>query len=482
MTQEQFDKLDTCYFQYDINSRCSEELVDARKLLGPQRFDLYANLLYINHRIKGLKDNSYAYNVYKERTRTITAFKMSEVGNSKKNTFEDFVNVFNSLIDDTKNDKFDVDSTLIPVDKDYVLMDGAHRVASAAFFDKKVKVLRFLDIQGRHISSDHLRNGIIPESTLDAMALEACNWHDNLFMIFLWPKAHLQKEIVNKAYRLINDKSKIVYKKEHKMSYDAIRHLMIQLYGHMDWVGDVYNEFHGTYVKADEVWDANGMCSFILIQAPSCEYVLKMKSEIRDMFGIGLASTHSTDNIKETIMAANAIYNPNSMHFLHVGNPLCFKESYILIDNFKKSIIDKGKGDSIIMPAITTLAMYGIKELISLDEKFVEYSQEPIDIIMSPQHYFTFGGLKFLSLKDTQVFVKELYDQNHGESEKRSLDMISMLLNTDFGVTEKKYSNYIIYIRRFIRRWKNTYYENRKKLLVNLRLYDTLKYIKGKWF
>ena len=43
-----------------------------------------------------------------------------------------------------------------------------------------------------------LINNALPVDIADAMALEACNWHDDLYMLFLWPKAfknstHLQE-------------------------------------------------------------------------------------------------------------------------------------------------------------------------------------------------------------------------------------------------------------------------------------------------
>ena len=124
-------------------------------------------------------------------------------------------------------------------------------------------------------------------------------------MLIFWPKSFLQPDVFDRTFKYVYEKSVVVYQKECNMSYLAIRNLMIQMYGHMDWVGSIENDFAATYTKADEVWDKNGKCSFILIQAPSCDFVLKMKSEIREMFGVGLASIHTTDNIRETKIVAN---------------------------------------------------------------------------------------------------------------------------------------------------------------------------------
>ena len=497
MTKDQYDKLDKCYFNFDINSNCEEETIDARKLICPQRFDLYANLLYIDHKVKGVRDN-YALSVYKERTRTITGFKMAEAQNARKNSFEDFLAVFDALIDDTRNGKYDAERTLIPVDKNYVLMDGAHRVSCAAYFGKVVKILRFVDYESPHMSSDFLRKSIIPETALDAMALETCRWHDNLFMLIFWPKSFLQPEVLDSAIRNVYEKSVVVYRKECKMSYLAIRNLMIQMYGHMDWVGSIENDFAATYTKADEVWDGNGKCSFILIQTPSCDYVLKMKSEIREMFGIGLASIHTTDNMRETRIVANAIYNPNSMFFLHHAKPTTYKKSYRMMEEYKKTLIDNHCDlDKYIIDTGLVLSIFGLRETSDLDYCTIEESlkllfpeksyieehgcskiftdREIIDVISSPTCYFCYNELKFVSLERLLDFkIKRC----NGDQDTKDIWLIKSLLDKDSNKWQAKYGNLIIICRRRIRIINRSYRQMRKNILVSLHLYEPLRSLK----
>lgn len=499
MTKEQYQKLDKCYFDFDINSNCEEETIDARKLICPQRFDLYANLLYIDHKMKGVKDE-YALSVYKERTRTITGFKMSEAQNARKNSFEDFLAVFDALIDDTRNGKYDAERTLIPVDKNYVLMDGTHRVSCAAYFGKEIKVLRFVDYEIPHMSSDFLRKNIIPEATLDAMALESCRWHDNLFMLVFWPKSFLQPDVFDRAFKYVYEKSVVVYQKECNMSYSAIRNLMIQMYGHMDWVGSIENDFSATYTKADEVWDKNGKCSFILIQAPSCDYVLKMKSEIREMFDVGLASIHTTDNIRETKIVANAIYNPNSMFFLHHAKPTTFKKSYRMMEEYKKTLINNHCDlDKYIIDTGLVLSIFGLRETSDLDYCTIEESLKPlfvdkvyieehgcskiftdretIDIISSPNYYFCFNELKFVSLHRLLDFkIKRC----NGDRDTNDIWLIKSLLDKDSNKWQVKYENLIIICRRRMRMIHRSYRQMRKNILVSFHLYEPLRSLKIK--
>ena len=59
MKEEQLKKLDKCYFNYNLEQRCEEMVIPARQLLGSSRFDLYAILVYIDHRVRGVNDLSY---------------------------------------------------------------------------------------------------------------------------------------------------------------------------------------------------------------------------------------------------------------------------------------------------------------------------------------------------------------------------------------------------------------------------------------
>lgn len=502
MLKEQFEKLDHCYYDFKIDSRCEELYIDASELIKPERFDLYAILLYIDHKVKGV-NTQYAKSVYKERTRTMTGYRLSEPENPLKNSFDDFLNVLDNLIEDFKNGNFDVERTLIPVDKNNVLLDGAHRTSVAAYFRKKVKILKFLDIDYTHVTSDFLREAVIPEKTLDAMALESVNWHDDLYMLFLWPKAFLQPKVLKQAISKIEKETNIVFRKRTKLSYNAIRNLMIQIYGHMDWIGSIEDDFSTTYVKADQVWDQNCMCYFFLIEAPSCDYVLKLKSEIRDMFGIELASMHSTDNMRETRIAANAIYNPNSLHFLNYGKPTRFKKSYRILERYKK-VLKQSKAimDDYIVDSSMVLSMYGIRSAADLDyltiagndclhdcsdieehddTQKVYYDNDIKSLVLSPDNYFLFNELKFVSINKLLEFKRRRFENNHDNKDKNDIVLIEQITDKKNNKIYGWYSIISIMTQRQIRNFKRIAYGTRNKILISLHIYEPLRQFKKKY-
>ena len=51
------------------------------------------------------------------------------------------------LIQDFLNNKFDIDKTIIPVDSDGLIIDGAHRICCAAYFNQIIRVIKFSDLK-----------------------------------------------------------------------------------------------------------------------------------------------------------------------------------------------------------------------------------------------------------------------------------------------------------------------------------------------
>ena len=480
--------LDKCHLNFNPEWKHEDLLVNARDLLTHNRFDLYAILLYIDHKVKGVSDMQYAKSVYYQRTNVITGFSCSEKGNELKNSFEDFLATIDALIDDFQNGRYDAQRSPIPVDCNNVIVDGAHRVCCAAYFKQKVRIVKFVDKDfHQHVTSDFLINNALPVDIADAMALEACNWHDDLYMLFLWPKAFKNSTHLQEANELIEERIPIVYKKKLQMSYNAIRNLMIQIYAHMDWVGTVDNDFYNTHVKADEVWDSNGHVEFLLVRGKNTQEILNIKSEVRDIYGIGLSSIHSTDNIGETRIAANLIYNKNSIHHLHLGHPTQYAESHHLIENFKYRIKENALDiRDFIIDSSMVLAVYGIREAndldyynlnddINLDYMNIEEHDEhlayhnigKVDLIVNPANYFVYYGVKFISLNRLALFKK-----NRGE--KKDINDLQ-LINT-YVSSENKLKMQFLLMKDTFRRKKIIYKKNLRAFvrqsLITLHIFD----------
>lgn len=507
MTQQQLDKLSKgSYLIYSLEDYCIEETIDARKLLCTARFDFYGILIYIDQKVRGVKNLAWAKNIYRERTSAMTGHKLSEPGSDEKNSFDDFIFVLDTLIDDFQNDRFDIDRTLVPVDKDYVPLDGAHRVACAAYFGHHIKILRFPDREYQFKGYQYLQHELLQTSISDYMALESVKWHDNLYVFFLWPQAHNYSEKLKKAQEMIYSNTDVMYDVEYKFSYEAIRNLLIQIYGHMDWLGNIDNEFQNVLMKVDEVWASNGKVQLIIIRGESCEYITNLKAQIRDMFGIGLSSCHSTDNMRETCLALNAILNPLSRVFLERAKPTAFKSSYKLVERFKEIVKSNSLPmDNFIIDSSMVLAIYGAREAQDLDfyclpktdltvfnnVKGIEehddsqklfYDLPVTDYILSPEHFFVFNEVKFMSLEDLRKFKQKRYIRNHDLKDKHDLELIQAI-GTGVSSFQKCKKAFVYKYKRRCRKIRDFCIEHfvwrRREYLEKVGLYNSLKAVKN---
>lgn len=472
MTQEQYCKLDNCYFKFSMDDRCVEEVVEARTLLGSHRFDLYGILFYIDQKVKKVADLGLAKDVYLERTRAMTGFRLAEIGNENKASFDDFLHVLDHLISDFQDGTYDDSKTLIPVDKKGEPIDGAHRISCAAYFNRKVRVLRFLDREVTPYNHEYLKREMLPSGIGDWMALEALRWHDDVYALFLWPKAFRNTRKFQKALQMISAHADVLYQVQYRLTHGSIRNLMIQLYGHMDWVGSIDDGYANITGKVDEVWDENGKVHVVLIRAESSADVLELKSKIRDLFGIGLASVHSTDNIRETKMAMNALLNPNSRHFLQHANVTRYKKSFKIFSRFSDILEKEGfDTDEFIVDSSMVLSMYGLRPAADLDyvclhndekrhfpsdesiEEHLEdqrifYSVPARDLINNPEHYFVFNGIKFLSLRNLLLLKQIRYAKFHVSKHAEDIRMIQAVLKDDGKFRQQFYRICVMFKRR----------------------------------
>lgn len=501
MNQEQYNKLNKCYFNYSLDDQCVEEFVEAKSLLGYQRFDFYGILFYIDQKVKGVTDLSFAKEVYEERTRAMTGFRLSEIGNENKSSFDDFLNVLDSLILDFQNGKYDCERTLIPVDKKGEPIDGAHRISCAAYFNQKIKVLRFLNREVTPYNYEYLQHELMPTHIADVMALEALKWHDDIYALFLWPKAHKNHSKLQEALHLIVSNADVFYQVEYRLTFEAITNLMIQLYGHMDWVGTIDNGFANIRGKVDEVWDENGKVLIVLVRANNGKEILKLKSKIRDLFGIGLASVHSTDNKRETNMAMNALLNPNSRHYLLNANVTRYKDSFKLFSRFKQMLDANGfDNDEFIVESSMVLSMYGLREARDLDYYCLHNAQEKIypsdenieehdetqqrfysipvrDMICNPGNYFVFNGVKMVTLQNLLHFKQNRYKAYHESKDLEDIKLIQNILSDSYRL--RKYFRYVcLMLKRKKRIYKQVIHANLITVSKNLHVYEQLRALK----
>lgn len=182
--------------------------IPARDLLSEHRFDLYAKLYYIKYYQTNLDK---AIRVYANH---IKAFNpdWKEPGREDKQNLDDFLLTFNYLIDYFKNNEFDSSKSLIPINQDNIILDGAHRIAALAYWNRNVVVAQFNNIMPKcTFDYSYFINRGLPLDIANTIAHEMISWKPNLkivllvtpFLAFLKKKKDINtiKEIISPTYQ-----------------------------------------------------------------------------------------------------------------------------------------------------------------------------------------------------------------------------------------------------------------------------------------
>lgn len=135
------------YYKQTEDTKYQTEVIDARNLLIERRFDLAAKIYYIQCR-QNHQGMDLAYKLYDAHIMAFQDGIVEETGKHSKRGLDCYHRVFAELIDSFSKDEYDMDREWIPVDKFGQILDGAHRVACAIYFNKCVKIVHLPKVQG----------------------------------------------------------------------------------------------------------------------------------------------------------------------------------------------------------------------------------------------------------------------------------------------------------------------------------------------
>lgn len=115
----------------------------ANKLLSSYRYDIYIKYFYVKNYIE---NNNY--DLFKDiYLSSIKCFNNYLEPDGSKKSKSDFINNFNNLIDSIKNKGF---TSIIPISKTGISIDGAHRVAICLYFKIDIHYVVFDLLDGKY--------------------------------------------------------------------------------------------------------------------------------------------------------------------------------------------------------------------------------------------------------------------------------------------------------------------------------------------
>lgn len=271
--------------------------VKARTLLSVRRFDLFAKLFYASNRLNNPK---VAREVYLQH---IKAFNPDgkEPGRDDKNSFDIFINVFDSLLDYFKDNEFDDNVSIIPVSSEGIILDGAHRLAALAYYDKFVTIAKFENVEPVcQFDYVYFKMRGLPQAISDIIANEIILWKPNCLVACLWPR--MGSEISKRpAINLLQEHTVPFYHKSFDVNLKSLTLFVAKVYRKQSWVGTEKTGYTGAKDKALNCYQrGNGLDLYFFVTEQTLEETLLLKEQVRQLFPYDKHTIHITDDLEET--------------------------------------------------------------------------------------------------------------------------------------------------------------------------------------
>lgn len=454
------------------------EYKEAITLLSSNRIDILIKYLYAQS-ILNKKTNDFHVELYLEHIKAFNYFV--EADDTNKIGKEDFLENFKNLIHSINSQGL-ISTTAIPIDKNNIPLDGAHRIAIGMALNIQIPTFTIQTKNTHNFNYHFFINRNFDSKLLDYLSIEYAKLKKNTFMILIWPKAQGHDEEIMK---LLNYNGNIIYEKKIKMTYNGIVNLQIVTYQHEPWLGGYHNDFEGAHTKASQCYDNNGYLRVFLFESNA--NLIKMKDEIRSIFNIEKHAVHINDTQKETIEIANLVFNDNNIHQLNCNTRKTMENFNRLFHEFVFYLNKNNISKEEVAIIGGTLALYGVKDVkdidyitttsmpeviskeIELETKKTNYTHYGISrLINDPKLYLRHQNVKFISLD----VLYEIKSNRNNDSDKHDVNIIKKLIDS----YEIKYS-----LIEKLQVWTSIsfYRRNMKLFLLKIR-FILYKYLKEK--
>lgn len=417
--------------------------VSPLQLVVPQRADIMAKYIYAKHR-EWDTNCLFGERIYYSHLQCWNGFYEDE---PPKNTFADYLNAFNSLLDSVKTVGFD-SSHPIPVGRYGVISNGAHRVTASLLYGKEVSTFPLVDERDYGFGFFE-KLGLEPKY-IDAMALQYCELKPNTHIIAMFPSVRwCQKEVEEIILRY----AKIVHKKKILLTPDGGVNLVLTMYDRELWMGNIENNYSGARYKAQ--------CCFpdhkeeqpvyaYLVESQNLDSIKACKAEIRSLFNHFQHCAHATDTHSEAIVLARALFNRNSVHCLNHRKDFFFPRFADFLNEYQAGL-SKYENDWFCVDGGAVLSAYGLREcndfdvlhfqpdLPAFDSVFVEshnsylpFHALPLDdILFDPDHHFFYRGVKFCSLQ----VLKQMKMRRNEAKDLHDISLINQVMSFEIPRT-----------------------------------------------
>jgi len=386
------------------------------KFLNFNRFDIAAKIPYVRNKKKKTKSNFHK-EMYLEHLRVWNNFQEKF---PPKETKTEFLESFDSLIDDIQKNNFDPSYGKIPTFNNSAT-NGSHRIAICIALNRGVESEPAAISKGQYLCDyKYFKNkkNFVPTGLetfyMDEMALEFCRNKNNLFTITLFPSHdHSTKGLIE----TISKNYGIIYSKEVKLTPLGKFNYIHNLYYEESWIGTKQSGFPGVQEKTQLCFTKGDNITVLLVEENNPNKIIELKKELREICNVGKHSVHINDTQEETWRIASSVYNENSIHLIN-NRRISDMDNFDFY--FKKylTFLNTLKGpDDYCIDASAVLSAYGLRDCRDLDflhlknvpsidknidchnVEAIHYNISKDEIIYNPRNHFYLFGIKFASIE-----------------------------------------------------------------------------------
>ena len=349
--------------------------------------------------------------------------------NPMKNTPNDFLSTFNSLIWSMQNSDFLASKGAIQVNEDYRIVTGAHRLSIATLLDIPIKI-ELSKAQHEDFDKSFLSSRGLSRIALGRACLGMIENRPRTRVIIVFPIAKLYGAEIEK---LIKAELEIMYEEELKIDFSTSFHLKkisYHLHSRSDdlnsWIGSELDDYSGirSHVFASGI---QGNAKIYVFDETSPRRVREVKEHIRRLVDVGNFSVHSTDSYAETLDILRICLNPISLEFVGCERNSAVKDLEMKLQTLNSFISQQGLNkDEFLISGSAPIAAKGLRKIRDLDiisgkENFnskypipngidlsteTHYRKNFSELTYHPSNYFWYYGFKFVNLEETLVMKR----------------------------------------------------------------------------
>jgi hypothetical protein len=229
----------------------------------------------------------------------------------------DFLHNYQLLIEGMIQNSFDSNQSVLVLNKQGYLLNGAHRLAIAVALNYKVPIIRTEITREMNFSWIPVGNSQISLDNLYLMNLEILKYNKNcrVFVSF-----EIQKNMNDVIYKYLEKGVRIVYSNQIMVSFNQLVNLNMEMYQHEKWFRSLENPTEITLSRASKISHNSCLVTVGILDISNHVELDLLKKNIRDIFGVGNYPIHITSNWQESLYLGHVLFHKVSRSFLMYNN------------------------------------------------------------------------------------------------------------------------------------------------------------------